>query len=396
MTTLTVTQVNKYIKAIIEEIPQTRNIYVAGEISNFKYYRQSGHMYFTLKDSASQLKCVMFSFDNSKLKFMPEDGMNVICFGQVSVYERDGVYQLYVHGMQPKGVGALTIAFEQLKEKLEAKGYFLEEHKKPIPKYPQRIGVATSNMGAAVEDIKNVISRRYTMCEIIISPTVVQGDEATASIVKSIKFLDTMNVDVIIVGRGGGSIEDLWAFNTEPVADAIYYCKTPIISAVGHETDFTIADFVADVRAATPSAAAELAVPEINNEVLYLNNLEVGLEKAIDYKLEFEQNRLKTIVDTSLLIKVKELFDNQYTRINELNNQLSKNVKLVVSNKSMELSKCAGMLNALSPLAVLGRGYSITKNNGKVVTNKNDVAVGDEIDITVTNSVIKATVNEVV
>lgn len=396
MTTLTVTQVNKYIKAIIEEIPQTRNIYVAGEISNFKYYRQSGHMYFTLKDSASQLKCVMFSFDNSKLKFMPEDGMNVICFGQVSVYERDGVYQLYVHGMQPKGVGALTIAFEQLKEKLEAKGYFLEEHKKPIPKYPQRVGVATSNMGAAVEDIKNVISRRYPMCEIIISPTVVQGDEATASIVKSIKFLDTMNVDVIIVGRGGGSIEDLWAFNTEPVADTIYYCKTPIISAVGHETDFTIADFVADVRAATPSAAAELAVPEINNEVLYLNNLEVGLEKAIDYKLEFEQNRLKTIVDTSLLIKVKELFDNQYTRINELNNQLSKNVKLVVSNKSMELSKCAGMLNALSPLAVLGRGYSITKNNGKVVTNKNDVAVGDEIDITVTNSVIKATVNEVV
>lgn len=396
MTTLTVTQVNKYIKAIIEEIPQTRNIYVVGEISNFKYYRQSGHMYFTLKDSSSQLKCVMFSFDNSKLKFMPENGMNVICFGQVSVYERDGVYQLYVHGMQPKGVGSLTIAYEQLKEKLEAKGYFLEEHKKPLPKYPQKIGVATSNMGAAVEDIKNVISRRYPMCEIIISPTVVQGDEATLSIVKSIKLLDSMNADVIIVGRGGGSIEDLWAFNTEPVADAIYNCKTPIISAVGHETDFTIADFVADVRAATPSAAAELAVPEITSEILNLNNLDVGLEKALDYKIEYEQNRLKRIIDTTLSVKINDLFDNQFSRIDKLNSLLLNNTKLVLNSKSMELSKYAGMLNALSPLAVLGRGYSITKNNGKIVANGKDVSVGDKIDVTVKDSIIKATVNEVV
>ena len=236
MTTLTVSQINRYIKSLLDEIPPIQNVYVMGEISNFKHYRQSGHMYFTLKDSTSQLKCVMFSSDNYKLKFVPADGMSVVCFGQVGVYERDGVYQLYVRDIQPKGAGDLAVAFEQLKEKLQAKGYFDESIKKNIPRHPAKIGVATSNMGAAVEDIKNVISRRYPLCEIIICPTVVQGDEAPRDIASSIKLLDSAGVDVIIVGRGGGSIEDLWAFNTETVADAVFNCKTPVISAVGHET----------------------------------------------------------------------------------------------------------------------------------------------------------------
>lgn len=396
MTTLTVTQVNKYIKALLEEVPQTRNIYVAGEISNFKHYTKSGHMYFTLKDSSSQLKCVMFSFDNSKLKFMPEDGMNVVCFGQVSVYERDGVYQLYVHGMQPKGVGALTVAYEQLKEKLSAKGYFDESVKKAIPKYPEKVGVATSNMGAAVEDIKNVISRRYPLCEIIISPTVVQGDEAAPSIVKSIELLDSLNLDVIIVGRGGGSIEDLWAFNTEAVANAVYNCKAPIISAVGHETDFTICDFVADVRAATPSAAAELAVPDIKSEYIYLENLKVDLEKAIDYKLQFESNKLENMINNSLMIKLNEFFEKQNSILNEYTIQIARNCKNIVENKSRDLSRFAGMLNALSPLAVLARGYSITKKDGKVISDKLDVSKGDKIDISTSNLTLKATIDEVI
>ena len=267
MNTLTVSQVNRYIKAILDEAQPLNRIYVSGEISNFKHYRQSGHMYFTLKDNSSQLKCVMFAGNNSSLKFTPEDGMSVVCFGKVSAYERDGQYQLYVSSMQPNGLGALALAYEQLKQRLEKEGYFAPEHKKSVPKYPTKIGVATSNMGAAVEDIKNIISRRFPLAEIVICPTVVQGGDASEDIASSVKFLDTLGVDVIIVGRGGGSMEDLWAFNTMPVIQAVYDCNTPIISAVVHETDFTLCDFVADLRAPTPSAAAELAVPDINSEL---------------------------------------------------------------------------------------------------------------------------------
>lgn len=395
MTTLTVTQVNKYIKALIEEIPQTRNIYVFGEISNFKHYTKSGHMYFTLKDSMSQLKCVMFAFDNSKLRFRPEDGMSVVCFGQVSVYERDGVYQLYVHGMQPKGVGELTVAYEQLKAKLEEKGYFDEAHKKPIPKYPQRVGVATSNMGAAVEDIKNVISRRFPLCEIIIVPTVVQGDEAAPDIARSIAYLDSLDVDTIIVGRGGASIEDLWAFNTELVANAVYNCKTPIISAVGHETDFTICDFVADKRAATPSAAAELVVPEINSEALYLDGLAADLEKEITYKLETEQARLEALVKYSVLSNIEQLFDIQNRKIVDLSSRIEELFSTIIDKKSSLFTKNVAMLNALSPLAVLGRGYSILSKNGRVVAAK-ELAPNDTVNIRLQDGSVEATVNEVI
>lgn len=396
MTTLTVTQVNKYIKAIIEEIPNTRNIYVAGEISNFKHYYQSGHMYFTLKDSSSQLKCVMFAFDNEKLKFKPEDGMNVVCFGQISVYERDGQYQLYVRGMQPKGIGSLAVAYEQLKAKLEEKGYFDESIKKPLPKYPNRVGVATSNMGAAVEDIKNVITRRYPICEIIICPTIVQGEAASSDIARSIKILDDMNLDVIIVGRGGGSIEDLWAFNTEIVADAVYNCKTPIISAVGHETDFTICDFVADRRAATPSAAAELAVPDIQNEIIAVNNFALDLDREINSVIEREENRLKYIVEKSILSNVNDVFDKQFERLENISNELNKIVLSSLENRHNEISRLAGLLNAYSPLAILGRGYSISLKDNAVLSSTKNVSINDDIDIKLFDGILKANVKEVI
>ncbi len=275
---LTVTQVNTYIKAILDENVHLKNIYIVGEISNFLHYFRSGHMYFTLKDENSQLKAVMFSSNASRLKFKPNDGMKVLCRGRISVYDKDGNYQLYVDDMQPDGIGTLAIAFEQLKEKLSKEGLFDEVYKKPVPKFPRKIGVATSDMGAAVEDIKNITKRRYPIAELVIVPTVVQGDSAPDDICKSIKILDCRDdIDVIIVGRGGGSLEDLWAFNTEQVARAVFECNTPIISAVGHETDYTICDFVSDLRAPTPSAAAELAVPDSSALFIYLYDIKKRL-----------------------------------------------------------------------------------------------------------------------
>lgn len=395
MTTLTVSQINRYIKSLFDEIPPIQNIYVMGEISNFKHYRQSGHMYFTLKDSSSQLKCVMFATDNYKLKFIPKDGMNVVCFGQIGVYERDGVYQLYVRDIQPKGAGDLAVAFEQLKAKLAQKGYFDEELKKPIPMYPQKIGVATSNMGAAVEDIKNVISRRYPLCEIIIVPTVVQGEAASKDIASSVKFLDKLGVDTIIVGRGGGSIEDLWAFNTEEVADAVYNCKTPIISAVGHETDFTICDFVADLRAPTPSAAAELAVPDINNEYINLQGLELMLDKNIENIVQGEEARLDYIMNKSPLADIDKLFDFQTSVIESYAKNIRLHYENILKSKAYDLKKNAAMLDALSPLAVIGRGYTITEKDGAVLTDVSNANVGDSIVTKFKNGTLVSEITEV-
>lgn len=395
-TTLTVSQVNTYIKSLLDEIPPLRNVYVAGEISNFKHYPQSGHMYFTLKDAKSQLKCVMFAFDNSSLKFEPQNGMGVVCFGQIGVYERDGVYQLYVKGMQPKGVGSLQVAFEQLKEKLNSEGLFDDFHKKPIPKYPSKIGVATSNMGAAVEDIKNVISRRYPLADIYIVPTIVQGESAINDIVSSLQILDNMGLDIIIVGRGGGSIEDLWAFNTEPVARAVFACKTPVISAVGHETDYTICDFVSDLRAPTPSAAAELAVPDVQNEIIQLSNICGTLDMLINSRIELEENRLSSITKASVLSSINEVFNQQYEKLDALNKAMLKNMSYVLDNKNNELSKNAAMLNALSPLAVLGRGYSITKSGDKLISSVDKIKPNSSVSVMLHDGSFSATVNEVI
>lgn len=396
MSVLTVSQVNLYIKSLISEMPQISNIYISGEISNFKHYFASGHMYFTLKDEKSQLKCVMFKSDNYRLKFKPEDGMNVVCFGKIDVYERDGIYQLYVRDMQPQGVGALSVAFEQMKKALENEGLFSDEHKKELPKYPKKIGVATSNMGAAVEDIKRTINQRYPLCEVVIVPTVVQGETASADIVKSIEFLDSMgDVDVIIVGRGGGSLEDLWAFNTEPVARAVYNCKTPIISAVGHETDYTICDFVSDMRAPTPTGAAVLAVPDIKNEIQKINSYSVAIEKGIDYKIEFENNRVETLIKRSLLTDKNAFFDGLIKRIENLQNSLNYSFKNTVLMKENSFKSAVSALNALSPLGVLSRGYSIVSNDKGLIKSIKDVKKDEKINIKLTDGSITAKVDEV-
>lgn len=397
MKILSVSQVNMYIKALLDEIPQVKNVYICGEISNFKHYYNSGHMYFTLKDDKSQLKAVMFKSDNYRLKFTPENGMKVICFGQVGVYERDGVYQLYCRDMQPDGVGALTIAFEQLKVQLAEEGLFDEEHKKAIPKYPQKIGVATSKMGAAVEDIKNVISRRYPLCEIIIVPTMVQGESAAQDIADSIRFIDeNLGVDTIIVGRGGGSLEDLWAFNTETVARAVYSCKTPIISAVGHETDFTICDFVSDMRAPTPSAAAELAVPDIKSLIFQLNNFSVSIEKSLDFKISQCETGVKRYKDYFSKSNVDLFYSNIRDKMAQYNEKLKDSITRIIENQTNILSKNAEMLDNLSPLKILSRGYSVVKNEkSDIITDSSNVNVGDNVEIILSNGAFKATVNEV-
>ena len=393
MTTLTVSQLNRYIKSVLDETALLQSIYVSGEISNFKHY-PSGHIYFTLKDSSSQIKCVMFSSDNASLRFNVENGMNVVCFGRVGVYERDGAYQLYVKGMQPKGIGELALAYEQLKSTLEKRGWFSPLHKKPIPKYPKKIGVATSNMGAAVEDIKNIISRRFPICELVIVATVVQGENAKNDIVRSLEFLDGLGVDTIIVGRGGGSLEDLQAFNTIEVAQAVYNCKTPVISAVGHETDYTICDFVADLRAPTPSAAAELAVPDINSELSYIEDSRAFMNKCINHKiLELSQrlDSLSRFNEESVSLFISPYFEKlqQITKI--MNDEMNR----AINQKQLELSKAASMLNALSPLSVLARGYSLTTHNNTVITSANDVKTGDIITTKLRNSTIISRVTEV-
>lgn len=396
MKVLTVSQINFYIKSLLDSAAPLNNVYVSGEISNFKSY-PSGHMYFTLKDEKSQMKCVMFSSANMRLKFRPENGMKVVCFGRIIVYERDGLYQLYVQDMQPQGIGSLTIAYEQLKEKLEKEGLFAPEHKKNIPKYPKKIGVVTSNMGAAVEDIKNILTRRYPLCEVIIAPTVVQGDSAGPDIVNSITLLDNLgDIDVIIVGRGGGSIEDLWAFNTEMVARAVYHCKTPIISAVGHETDYTICDFVSDLRAPTPSAAAELAVPNLDDEKMYIDKFRCSLDLLIKAKIEKEELFVKYIKENSVLSHPNVFYDSILSNLKDKRQRLNYSITAYLDKKDKAFSQTISVLNALSPLNVMARGYSIVKKDNQIVKNAENLSVDDEIEISTISAVLKAKITEVV
>lgn len=394
---VTVTQVNNYIKALLDESKPLKNIFVVGEISNFKHYFRSGHMYFTLKDESSQLKAVMFSSYAKRLKFKPEDGMRVICRGGISVYDRDGVYQLYAEDMQPDGAGALSLAFEQLKKKLENEGLFDDVYKKPIPKYPRKIGVATSNTGAAVEDIKNITKRRFPLSELVIAPTIVQGEQATDDIVSSINILDNIDgVDVIIVGRGGGSMEDLWAFNSEKVARAVFACNTPVISAVGHETDFTICDFVADRRAPTPSAAAELAVPDIDSLISFTDNTRRALSAMLKSKLERENQKFDDIVNNSVLADVSGYYNSYFDDVKSFQNDLKNSFENSLKVKRFELAKIVGKLDALSPLAVLSRGYSVTRNEKKIIVKRaKDLSTGEKLEIKFYDGTANCTVDEV-
>lgn len=395
---ISVSQLNRYIKDIIDAEEILKNIYIVGEISNFVHYFRSGHMYFTLKDEQSQLKAVMFKSYAQRLKFKPDNGMSVICRGRISAYEKDGVYQLYVEDMQPDGVGALNLAYEQLKEKLAKEGLFSDLYKKAIPKYPKKIGVATSNMGAAVEDIKNITKRRYPLCDIVIVPTLVQGDGASEDIVKSIKLLDSMDdIDLIIVGRGGGSIEDLWAFNAESVARAVFECDTPVISAVGHETDFTICDFVADLRAPTPSAAAELAVPDIKNLSDYITNAANSLAKLLKQRLEIEYQHFDDLVNNSVLASADEYYSLYVDDIKSIKSDLINAFSQNVYKNNIKVAKLAGKLDSLSPLAVLGRGYSVSKDsNGNVVKSIKKVKKNDILEVNFSDGKVHCTVDEVI
>ena len=397
MNVITVTQLNTYIKAIIDENPVLRTVYVVGEISNFKHYYKSGHMYFSLKDENCQLKAVMFSSYASRLKFSTDNGMRVICRGRISVYDKDGQYQLYVEDMQPDGMGALHLAFEQLKEKLAEEGLFDQSLKKPIPKYPAKIGVVTSNMGAAVEDIKNITKRRYPVAELVIVPTVVQGDLASGDICASVRFLDSLgDIDVILVGRGGGSLEDLWAFNTEAVARAVFECKTPVISAVGHETDFTICDFVADLRAETPSAAAEKAVPDINTVYDFIIGAQSRMASLIKNKIDNEFQRLDSIQSDSILGNTDDYFQSKYDVLECIEGKLKDAFSDCINAKCRMLEKIVAKLDALSPLAVLSRGYLIAESRDKkFVRSVNDIEIGDEILLKFADGGAKCSVSEV-
>lgn len=371
----TVSQINGYIKKILDRNIILNNVWVKGELSNFKLH-YSGHIYTTLKDEGGVLKAVMFRGAASALAFTPQDGMKVLARGKVGVYENGGVYQLYIEEMIPDGVGELYIAYEQLKAKLQEEGLFDERHKKPIPRFPSKVGVITAPTGAAVRDIINVITRRFPMAEIVLYPAQVQGTGSAQSVAAGIEYFnETNSVDTIIAGRGGGSIEDLWAFNEEIVARAIFNSKIPVISAVGHETDFTIADFAADLRAPTPSAAAEIAVPSALDLAASINMQKSRLTQAQLSRLKALQLKIN-----SLKLKTpQEIINDNSQRLDNLTRRAENSFKLILSHKRRSLGEASGRLNALSPLNTLARGYSIPmKSDGTVIRSVGDTKSGDE------------------
>ena len=381
-TVLSVTQLNTYIKSIIDGDSLLRSLYVVGEISNFTNHYRTGHFYLTLKDENCAVKAVMFASANRRLKFMPENGMKVIVRGRVSVFERDGQYQLYIDDMQPDGLGALNLAFEQLKNRLAQEGLFDERFKKPIPYRCMRIGVVTSATGAVIQDIRNVISRRYPLAEIILAPVQVQGASAAPQIADAIERFNSGDyADVLIVGRGGGSLEDLWAFNEEIVARAVFKSRIPIISAVGHETDFTICDFVADLRAPTPSAAAELAVPDIREDIAFVQTVVYECEATLLQRVNDEKERLEMIKERLRYRSPSMLIDQKIQTVDTLMTSALLSVQRKLDSETARLSSTAVRLDALSPLKVMARGYSIVTKDEKVVASSKALKKGDRITV---------------
>ena len=389
---VSVTELNRYIKEKIASDEALANIIVKGEISNFKNH-YTGHMYFTLKDENSLIKCIMFKTYAQKLNFMPKDGMKVFVLGGVSVFERDGVYQIYVKAMQEDGIGALYRKYEELKKELEQKGLFSQSHKKPIPKMPKVIGVLTSQTGSVIRDIINVSTRTNPNVYIRLLPVPVQGEDAAPKIVDGIQKMNKEKLaDVIILARGGGSLEDLWPFNEEIVANAIYESEIPIISAVGHETDFTIADFVADLRAPTPSAAAELAVPdiyEIKQKInLYQNRLRLSLNK----KLEIMKLRYEKCISSRVFKEPTRMIEDYYLKVDNQIKKLEKNIKEKEQNEKQKYIKLVAKLDTLSPLKTLSRGYSIVESENKIVKSVKELKKGQNIEIRLTDGKSQAQV----
>ncbi|MCM1523930.1 MAG: exodeoxyribonuclease VII large subunit [Ruminococcus sp.] len=389
---LTVSQLNRYISFKLKEDTKLRGILIQGEISGFNHHLRSGHFYFTLKDGAAAVKAVMFSSFASRLQFTPQNGMSVIAMGSVQVFERDGVYQIYVTDMQPAGIGAQFLAAEQIKKRLSEMGIFDEAHKKPIPPFPEKVGIVTAKGGAALQDILNILARRYPLCEAVIFPCLVQGEYAVQSICGALEFADTAGCDVIICGRGGGSAEDLNAFNSEEIALAVYKMNTPVISAVGHETDVTVIDFVSDLRAPTPSAAAELAVPDTDSVTEMLIVRRKALESAFDMQLSqkkrellIRQSQLKDHAPSAAIVSRKE-------KISSLKNRLASAAEIYLERKKSMISSRAAKLDELSPLKIMSRGYSLAYVGNRLIKSPDDVKIGDNIEIRLAQGSVTASV----
>ena len=380
--TYSVTELNNYIKMLLDSDYELAELYVRGELSNYKAY-PSGHHYFTMKDADGALKCVMFKSNAMRLRFKPENGMSVIAAGRVQVYPRDGVYQLYVNEIIPDGVGDLYVAFEQLKEKLYNEGLFDEKYKKPLPQFPNKIAVITSSAGAAIQDILRVLSSRWPFSEVIIIPVRVQGVQAPPEIVAALNYANEHQIaDLIITGRGGGSIEDLWAFNDERVARAIFASDIPIISAVGHEPDITIADFVADVRAATPSNAAEIAVPDRMDLFGWLKDTKFRLANSMSREIKSRKMQMADFSSRRVLQDPRSYIDDRRIQLDRSTERLFGSISSKVSRERNYYAGLATAMDAMSPLKVLGRGYAMAQNaDGKIIKEAKDVKSGEHIKV---------------
>lgn len=380
---LSVSQLNRYIKMNFDADENLANIFISGEISNFTNHYRTGHLYFTLKDDSAAVRAVMFNSSAKRLKFMPDDGMKVIARGRVSVYEASGQYQLYVDDMQPDGVGALNLAYEQLKEKLQKEGLFSELHKKPLPPYPEKVGVITSPTGAAVRDIINVLGRRFPYAEIVFCPVLVQGEGAHLQLTDAVNLFNSERAaDVIIIGRGGGSIEDLWEFNDEGLARAVYNSEIPVISAVGHETDFTICDFVADMRAPTPSAAAELAVPDANELQYALSALKNRMFLNVSSGIADRRSRLEYLTSKGALKSPDEMLSSRSQRLDTAFSKMLSSYENRIGGKKVEFISAATALSKLDPMSVLMRGFAfVSDKSGKNVYSSQALAKGDKINV---------------
>lgn len=392
---MSVSELNLFIKNMFDGNRLLTGVSVTGEISNFTAHK-SGHLYFSVKDSEGQIRAVMFRSSAAGLKFRPENGMKVILRGSVSVFVRDGSYQLYVTSMQPDGVGALYLAYEQMKERLGKEGLFDDIHKKPIPRYPERIGVITSPTGAAVRDIINVLGRRYPLATVYLYPAIVQGDFAEETLVKGIDFFDKSHlVDTVIIGRGGGSIEDLWAFNSEKLARRIFEADVPIISAVGHETDFTICDFVADLRAPTPSAAAELASPDQRELAMQVANALDSIDRSLLRVCERMRERLERVSAKPIFEDPTLIFADEKERVGDLSDGASYAFSQIIAASRLKMAGACGRLEGLNPLSVLARGFAVAEHNGAVVHKASEIKPGEVVEIRFVDGVARTVVEEV-
>lgn len=414
---LTVSAISRYLKAKFDSDENLRVVFLKGEISNIKYHT-TGHIYFSIKDENSKINAIMFSSNAKKLLFRPVDGSKVLVTGRISVYEATGGYQIYVDEMLEDGIGNLYIAFEKLKQDLSKEGLFDQKYKKPIPKIPNRVGVVTASTGAAIKDILSTIKRRYPICEVILFPSLVQGDMAKDDVVKNIKLAENYDLDVLIVGRGGGSIEDLWPFNEEIVARAIFDCPIPVISAVGHEIDFTIADYVADMRAPTPTGAAEMAVPNISDLINTINNLNIRLNEAINGKINYQKLYLDSLKNSYSIKNPLIMYENKKQKLDILidnlnkilikkydtanhkfqllkNNYILNNPEILYKEKKNKICNLIEKLELINPLGVLKRGYSLTYQDNKVINSINKLKVNEKLLIKLHDGDINAQIIEI-